>query len=84
MMKKLSGTGRHYRKFAVAIRCSRSKAAVKKWAAEIGGWIEEVSEERLIATAISPDDPDLTINAADELRYGARPASEVRRGSSVG
>jgi len=40
---------------------SRTKAAAESSAKALGGWVEEVSEERLIANAISPDDPDFAI-----------------------
>ena len=64
-MAKLSGAGRHWWEIRTGdplrgtlCGISRTKAAARKRAAEIGGWIEEVSEQRLIAAGLSLDDPD--------------------------
>ena len=67
-MTRMTPTFRHY--FSVQrgdplqpVLCgiSRTKAAAESSAKALGGWVEEVSEERLIANAISPDDPDFAI-----------------------
>ena len=65
---KLSGMGKHCWEVrsgdplrGTLCGISRSRSAAEAQAREVGGWIDEVSEERLIANGLSPDDPDFAI-----------------------